>query len=87
MRINIRIEQTPDHPLVLSLVLGSFRLEKLHALLAQRESYLDALFTKRQLGRRRQKVRNDLDVAQWLIRVGDFPFQILPFPCANIRRQ
>jgi hypothetical protein len=87
MRVNVCIQKPSDHSLVLSLVFGRFELEKLHTLLAQGKRHLDALLTKRQLGRRRQEIGNHLDIAKWLICVSDFPFHKLPFLCANTRRQ
>jgi len=80
---HVRIYQTADHALILSVMFCRFRLEELNTLLAQRKRYLDALFTESQLLRRGKKITDNLYVAKWLIRVFDFCFS-LTSACACI---
>ena len=44
--LGVRVQQPPNHPLVLRIVLRRFALEKLDAALAQREGDFDALIAK-----------------------------------------
>ena len=55
MGIYICVEQLSDHPLILRLVLGCVRLEKLDAPLAQGNGYLYTLIAKRKLAGRGRK--------------------------------
>ena len=64
MRLHVGVEQPPDHPLVLGLVLSRFQFEKINAALAQRQRYLDARFAKGKIRGRWQKVRHHFDLAQ-----------------------
>ena len=73
MRIDIRVEQATNHPLILCVASGSRGLEELDALLAERDRDLDIFVPKRQFLRRRKKVSDDLWISHWFIRVLDFP--------------
>ena len=72
MRIDIRVEQAANHPLVLRIASGSSGLEEVDALLAERDRDLDVFVPERQFLRRRKKVLNDFWVAHRFIRVFDF---------------
>lgn len=72
MRIDIRVKQATNHPLILCIASGSRGLEELDALLAERDRDLDIFVPKRQLLRRWKKVSDDLWVSHRLIRVLDF---------------
>lgn len=60
MMLRIGIEQTPDHSLVLRVVLLGLVLEKLDAALAQRDRNLDSFVPENQVFRTWKKIRNDL---------------------------
>jgi hypothetical protein len=57
LRVNVRIQQSANHALVLRLVLCCIGLEKLDAALAQCQRDFHAVFPKRQFGGGRQKIR------------------------------
>jgi len=60
MVLGISIEQSPNHALVLRIVLLRLALEKLDAALAQCDCDLDSFVPKNQVFRARQEIRNDL---------------------------
>ena len=65
----IGIQQPADHALVLRAVLRGFLFEKFDVALRERNRHLYAFLAKGERLRGRQKVRNDLQVAQGFIRV------------------
>jgi hypothetical protein len=71
----------------LRLVFGRLVFEKINAAFAQRQRDLDALFPKSKLGWRRQKIADNLNLAQRLIRVSDFLCHKSAFLCASNLRQ
>ena len=71
--LRVGIEQPPDHALVLSVMFPRLALEELNASLAQGNGDLHSLVTKNEVLGSRQEVRNDLQTAEWFIRVSDFP--------------
>ena len=73
MRIDIRVKQAPNHPLILCITSRSRSLEELDALLAECDRDLDVFVPERQLLRGRKKVLNDLWIPHRFIRVLDFP--------------
>src|SRR6185503_20233571 len=83
MMLGIGIEQTPDHALVLRVVLLRLALEKLHAALAERDRDLDPFIPENQVLRVRQEVRDDLWVAEGLVRVPDSLAHRFVFLCAR----
>src|SRR3989304_6967202 len=70
--LGIGVEQLADHALVLRVVLARLRLEELDAALAQGDGHLHALFAEDEILRARQKIRNDSQVSEGLVRVLDF---------------
>lgn len=70
--IDIGVDEPANHALVLSVMLCSLRLEELDTLLAQSQGYFHVFFTKCQFGRRREEVRNHLNLAKGFIGVFDF---------------
>jgi hypothetical protein len=85
--VNVRVYQTTDHSLILRLMFYRFGLEKIDALLAERQGDLHALLSKRQLFRRWKEIREHLNPTQGLIRVVCFHAHTQPFLCANSQRQ
>ena len=73
MRIDIRVEQATNHPLILGITSRSRGLEELDALLAQRDRDLDVFVPERKFLRGREEVPNNPWVADRFIRVLDFP--------------
>src|SRR4029079_6247197 len=83
MMLGIGIEQPPDHALILRVVLLRLALEKLHAALAERDRDLDPFIPENQVLRVRQEVRDDLWVAEGLVRVPDSLAHRFAFLCAS----
>jgi hypothetical protein len=65
----VRVEQAPDDPLILRVVLARLVLEELDAAPAQRDSDLDAVLTEHQILRARKEVRNDARVTSGSVRI------------------
>lgn len=59
MVLGIGIEQSPNHSLVLCMVLPCFRLEEVDATLAQGDRDLYAFVAKHQILGTRKEIRND----------------------------
>lgn len=59
MVLGIRVEQSPNHALILRVVLARFGLEEVYAALAQGDGDLDAFLTKDKIFGTRKEVRND----------------------------
>ena len=72
MVLGVSIEKTPDHSLILRIVLLRLGLEEFDTTLAQSERYFDALIPKDQILRTRQKVGNNLKLSEGLVCVFDF---------------
>ena len=87
MGIHIRIEQLSDHSLVLRLVFGRMRLEKLNASLAQSNSYLYAFITKCKLVGWGKKIWYNPILSQRFIRVLCFRAHRSTFLYASILPQ
>src|SRR6266567_9054414 len=81
--LRVRVEQPPNHALILRVVLRGLPFEELDAALAQRQGDLDALFAKHEVLRRRQEVRHHLELAQRLIRVSYFRAHRFVYPYAS----
>jgi len=56
MVLGVSIEKTPDHSLILGVVLLRLGLEELHATLAQSKRYFDSVIPKDQIFRTRKEV-------------------------------
>ena len=57
--LRIRVKQSSDHSLVLSVVLAGFALEELDTAFAERDSDLDPFVAKDEFIWRWKKIRND----------------------------
>ena len=87
MVLSVGIEEPTDHALVLRAMLFGFAFEELDATLGQGERDLYALFVQNQFLWFGQKVRNDFQSSQRLVRVFDFRAHKFSFLCAKIQRQ
>jgi hypothetical protein len=58
------VEQPPDHPLILRVVLARLALEELDAAPAQGDGDLDAVFAEDELLRTREEVRDDAELSE-----------------------
>lgn len=74
--LRIRVEQPPDHALILSIMLPGLTLEKLDASLAQRNGNFDSFISIDEFLWTRKEVRNDLEVSERFVCVFDFPAHI-----------
>ena len=83
----IGIQQAADHPLVLCAVLCCLPLEEIDAALRQCDRHFYAFLAKSKFFRGRQKIRNDLQVAQRFIGVSCFLGHKFVDPFASIRHQ
>jgi hypothetical protein len=72
MLFRVCVEQPPDHPLVLCMMLPSLTFEKLDTALAQGKGDFDGFIPKDEVLRSRQEVRNDLEVSEGFVCVFDF---------------
>jgi hypothetical protein len=59
----VRVEQPPDHPLILGIVLARLVLEELDAAPAQGDGDLDAVLAEDQILRAGEEVRDDARLA------------------------
>ena len=87
MVLSVGIEETANHPLVLRAMDFAFAFKELDATLGQGKRDLYALFVQNQLFWFGQKVRNDFQSSQRLVRVFDFRAHKFSFLYAKIQRQ
>ena len=87
MMFGIRIEQPPDHSLVLRVVPPRLVLEELDTTLTQSNSDLDPFFAKDEVLRRRQEIRNDPEISDGFVGVLDFRAHKFVCLSANSLRQ
>lgn len=85
--LGVSVKQSPDHPLILRIVLLSFGLEELDTSFAQSKSDLDPLVLKYQVLGPGKEVSHDSGVSEWFARVLYFRAHISAFLFANNRRQ
>ena len=85
MVLGVSIEKTPDHSLILGVVLLCLGLEELDATLAQGKRYFDSLIPKDQILRTRKEVGNNLKLSEGLVCVFGFRAHRFAFLFANIR--
>ena len=83
MVLGVCVEQTPDHPLILGVVLFRLAFEELDAALAESERYLYPFVPKDQVFGARQKVGNNLKLSEGLVCVFDFRVHRVAFLFAN----
>ena len=72
MVLGVSIKKTPDHSLILGIVLLRLGLEELHATPAQSKRYLDSFIPKDQIIRTRKEVGNNFKLSEGLVCVFDF---------------
>ena len=72
MMIGIRVEQSPDHPLILRVVSLRLGLKELNTALAQGDGDLDPFVLKHKILRPGQEVSDDLRVSEGFVGVLDF---------------
>lgn len=80
---SIFVQQSPDHFLILGVILLCFILEKVNAHFAEGDRDLNCLIFQDEFLRRRKKVTHNLHLAHRLISVFYFPFHISLSPSAN----
>jgi hypothetical protein len=84
---HVQVQESSDHLLVLRVMLASFALEESNARFAQTNRDLDLLFAKSKFGGRREKVPNDVNLANGAVSVCDFSAHRSFCLSANIRRR
>ena len=67
MVLGVSIEKTPDHPLILGVVLLCLGLEELDAAFAQSKRYFDPIIPKDQIFRTRKEVGNNFKLSESLV--------------------
>jgi len=85
MVFGVSIEKTPDHALILGVVLLCLGLEELDATLAQSKRYFDSIIPKDQILRTRKEVGNNFKLSEGLVCVFDFRGHKFAFLFANNR--
>ena len=70
--LGVGVKQSPNHPLILRVVLLCLGLEKINAALAQRNGDLDSFVLKYKIFRPWQEVSDDPRVSEGFVRVLDF---------------
>lgn len=83
MVLGVGIEKTPDHALILGVVLLCLGLEELDAAFAQGKRNFDSIIPKDQILRTRKKVGNNLKLSERLVCVFDFHAHRPAFPFAK----
>ena len=87
MMLGIGVEQPPNHPLILGVVLLCLDLEEVDATLAQGNGDLDPFVLKYKILRPGKKVSDDLGVSESFVRVLDFRAHKFVCPFASSLRQ
>ena len=85
MVLGVSVEQTPDHSLILGIVLLRLGLEELHATFAQSKRYFDSIIPKDQIFRTRKEVGNNIKFSEGFVCVFDFRAHRFAFLFANNR--
>jgi len=85
MVLGVSIEKTPDHSLILGIVLLRLGLEELDAALAQSQRYFDSIVPKDQIFRTGKEVGNNFKLSEGLVCVFDFRAHTVAFLFANNR--
>lgn len=83
MVLGVSIEKTPDHSLILGVVLLRLVFKELHAALAQSKRYFDSIIPKDQIFRTRKEVGNNFKLSEGLVCVFDFRAHRFAFLFAN----
>jgi len=85
MVLGVSIEKTPDHALILRVVLLCLRFEELDATFAQSKRYFDSIIPKDQILRAREEVGNYFKLSEGLVCVFDFRVHRFAFLFASNR--
>ena len=85
MALCVSIEKTPNHPLILGVVLPCLGLEELDAAPAQSKRYLDSIVPKDQILGTREKIGDDLKFSERFVCVFDFRAHKFAFLFASSR--
>ena len=85
--LGIRVEQTPNHSLILRVVSSRFVLEELDTAFAQCDCDLYPLFAEDQVLRPRKEIRYDSEVPEGFVCVFDFRAHRFVCPSANSLHQ
>ena len=85
--LGVCVEQSPNHPLILRVVLLCFGLEKVDATLAQSDGDLDSFVLKYQILGPGKKVSDHPGVSEGFVRVLDFRAHKFVCPFASSLRQ
>lgn len=85
--LGVSVKKSPNHPLILRIVLLSFRLEEFDTTFAQSKSDLDPFVLKYQVLGPRKEISYDLGVSEGFVRVLYFRAHIAAFLFANSPRQ
>jgi hypothetical protein len=87
MVFGIRVKETPDHPLILGVVLARLSLEEVDTPFAQGDSDLDSFVPEDEIFRERQKVTDDSQSSKGLIRVFHSHAHTFVYLFANTRHR
>jgi hypothetical protein len=87
MMLGIRVEQSSDHPLILSMMFPRFALKVLDTSLTQRDGHLHPLVSIDEFFRAREEIRNDLELSERFVCVSYFPAHTFAYLSANTRRR
>ena len=85
MVLGVSVEKTPDHALILGVVLQCLGLEELDAAPAQGQRHFDPIIPKNQILRTRKEIGNDFKLSEGLVCVLDFRAHKFAFLFANNR--
>lgn len=85
MVLGVSIEKTPDHSLILGVVLLCLGLKELDATLAQSKRYFDSIIPKDQIFRTRKEIGNNFKLSEGLVCVFYFRAHRFVFLFANNR--
>jgi len=85
--LSIGVKKSPNHALILRVVLPRLPFEEFNAAPAQRNRDLDTLISEDEVLRSRKEVTNNLQSPERLIRVSDSRAHRLPYPFASSQRQ
>ena len=87
MMLDVGVEQSTDHALVLRVVFARFSLKVVHASLAQCYGYFDSFISKDKLFRARQEIRNDPKISEGFVCIFYFPVHRFAYLSASNRLQ
>ena len=85
MVLNVSIEKSSNHSLILRIVFLCLGLEELNTTLTQSQRHFDSIIPEDQILRRRKKVGNNLKLSERFICVFDFRAHRFAFLFANNR--